>query len=191
MKNRKFALVTLLVTVSVLFTVIACNRNIKASTSGYSANSTIAEAILVGTKPDTLVRGKITFTEKNSVVIMKMEVFIPTKANQTVALHIHENGACGDMGKAAGGHWNPTNQSHGKWGIASYHLGDIGNFTLDSRGNGIVTMETNLWAIGGNGLNNIVGKGIIIHGGLDDYITQPTGNAGTRIGCGIIAMAKI
>jgi Cu-Zn family superoxide dismutase len=67
---------------------------------------------------------------------MNSQISIPSKANQTVALHIHENGACGDMGKAASGHWNPTMQNPGKWGSASFHSGDIGNINLDANGNG-------------------------------------------------------
>ncbi len=149
-----------------------------------------AQAVLTGTKPDTSVTGTIRFTERNGKVKMMLQVSVPFKANQSVAVHIHENGACGDMGKAAGGHWNPTMVNHGKWGNGNFHLGDIGNIKLDARGNGSMEMETSLWTITGTGTNNILNKGIIVHGGTDDYTSQPAGNAGTRIGCGVIMQAN-
>ena len=109
-----------------------------------------------------------------------------TKAGKEVAVHIHEHGDCGNMGQMAHGHWNPGGAQHGKWGSGSFHAGDIGNIKLDSKGKGKLTLETDLWTLGGNASKNIIGKAIIVHGGVDDYSTQPTGNAGSRIGCGVI-----
>ncbi|HRO69476.1 MAG TPA: superoxide dismutase family protein, partial [Chitinophagaceae bacterium] len=68
----------------------------------------------------------------------------------------------------------------------SFHSGDIGNVKLDSKGKGSVTIETDLWTLGGAPGKNILGKAIIVHGGVDDFKTQPTGDAGSRIGCGVI-----
>ncbi|MEP7251746.1 MAG: superoxide dismutase family protein [Ginsengibacter sp.] len=159
------------------------------TTSNMSSTDTSVHhvsAVLSGVFPDTTVTGNVQFDADNGKVKMKLELMIPTKANKSVAVHIHEKGDCGDMGKAAGGHWNPTGANHGKWGGSSYHLGDIGNVKLDSKGAGTMEMETDLWTIGGDEKSNIVGKSIIVHGGVDDFVSQPSGNAGTRIGCGII-----
>ena len=146
-----------------------------------------ASVVLTGVFPDTTVTGNVTFdTQADGKVKMKLEISIPKKANKSVAVHIHEKGDCADMGKAAGGHWNPTNVQHGKWGSASFHSGDIGNVSLDAQGNGTMEMETDLWTIGGSDKTNILDKSIIVHGGVDDFTSQPSGNAGTRIGCGII-----
>ena len=145
-----------------------------------------AEAILSGTSADTTVEGKATFDVVGGKVKMVLNITVPKKANQSVAVHLHEHGACGDMGKDAHGHWNPTNQQHGKWGSSSFHLGDIGNVVLDANGKGSLEMETDLWTIGGDSTSNIVGRSVIVHGGVDDFKTQPTGNAGSRIGCGVI-----
>lgn len=145
-----------------------------------------AEAMLSGTYPDTAVNGSVKFDTANGKVKMMLEVTVPTKAGKEVAVHIHEHGDCGDMGKMAHGHWNPGNSQHGKWGGASYHAGDIGNVKLDSKGKGTLSLETDLWTLGGTPGKNILGKAIIVHGGTDDYVTQPTGNAGSRIGCGVI-----
>ena len=105
---------------------------------------------------------------------------------EEVAVHLHEHGDCGDKGQMAHGHWNPTNAQHGKWESGSFHLGDIGNVRLDSKGRGTLTINTKLWTLGGAPSTNILGKAVIVHGGVDDYTTQPTGNAGSRIGCGVI-----
>jgi Cu-Zn family superoxide dismutase len=79
-------------------------------------------------------------------------------------------------------------KKHGKWGSAEYHKGDIGNFTADEKGNGTITLTTDQWSIGGDDeTKNILGKGLIVHQGSDDFTTQPTGNAGGRVACaGII-----
>lgn len=146
-----------------------------------------AMATIDGTYTDTAVTGKAQFTtESDGRVKMNLTLNIPSKANQSVAVHIHENGECGDHGKAAGGHWNPTNEEHGKWGSAHFHRGDIGNVKLDGSGNGSMELTTDLWQLGGDETRNILGKSIIVHGGTDDFVSQPSGNAGTRIGCGVI-----
>jgi len=145
-----------------------------------------AEAMLSGTYPDTAVNGSLKFDTVKGKVKMRLEITIPAKAGKTVAVHIHEHGDCADTAKMAHGHWNPTNAQHGKWGSASFHSGDIGNVKLDSKGKGVLTLETNLWTLGGEPVTNILGKSIIVHGGVDDYKTQPSGNSGTRIGCGVI-----
>ncbi len=145
-----------------------------------------AAAVLSGTFPDTTVTGNVQFDDMNGKVKMKLEISIPAKANKSVAVHIHEMGDCGDMGKAAGGHWNPTGATHGKWGSASFHSGDIGNVSLDAKGNGTMELETDLWSIGGDAKKNILGRTIMVHGGMDDYTSQPAGNSGARIGCGVI-----
>ena len=146
-----------------------------------------AEAKLTGTYTDTTVNGSVTFnTDPTGKIIMTVDITVPAKAGKTVALHIHEHGDCGDMGKMAHGHWNPTNEQHGEWGSANFHAGDIGNIKLNEQGQGSLSITTDLWTLGGQPDKNILSKSIIVHGGMDDYKSQPTGNSGTRIGCGVI-----
>ncbi len=145
-----------------------------------------AQAILSGTNTDTTVTGTVRFEQVEGKVKMMLDITVPKKANSSVAVHIHEHGSCDDMGKGAHGHWNPTNANHGKWGSDSFHAGDIGNVTLDKDGKGTMEMDTDLWSVGGDANKNVVDKAIIVHSGVDDFTTQPTGNAGSRIGCGVI-----
>lgn len=184
------------------FAIVACGDSENKSASEHSDTTATshagsgesagesggdAQADLTGTQPDTTVTGTARFSEDDGKVKMKLEITVPKKANQSVAVHIHEHGDCGNMGKEAHGHWNPTKANHGKWGSESFHRGDIGNVDLNGEGKGTIEIETDLWSIGGSDTTkNILNKAIIVHGGVDDFTTQPTGNAGTRIGCGVI-----
>ena len=147
-----------------------------------------AQAVISGTYPDTSVSGTANFDldAANGKVKMTLEVTIPSKAGRSVAVHIHQHGMCGNEAQMAHGHWNPTNAQHGKWGEGSFHSGDIGNIKLDKSGKGTMTLTTDLWSLGGPPNKNILRRAIIVHGGMDDYKTQPSGNSGARIGCGII-----
>jgi Cu-Zn family superoxide dismutase len=107
------------------------------------------------------------------------------------AVHIHEHGDCtAPDGKSAGGHWNPTSKKHGKWGQADgeFHLGDLGNIEVGPDGTGSLTVSADQWTMGDGGPMDIVAKSIIVHAKPDDFTTQPTGNAGDRIGCGVIVL---
>lgn len=172
--------------------VIACNNATDSAESNADEKQTkemkMAEAVIAGTKEDTTVTGTLQFEQEgDGKVNLKLEIVVPKMANQTVAVHIHETGDCGDAGKNAGGHWNPTNKQHGKWGSGEFHSGDIGNISLDGDGKGTLSLDTDLWSIGGDIQKDILGKAIIVHSGTDDYTSQPAGNAGSRIGCGVIA----
>jgi Cu-Zn family superoxide dismutase len=165
--------------------------SVTTTTPENATASTTAEAVLSGTNADTTLSGTVRFAENNGQVKMTLDVQIPKMANKTVAVHIHEHGSCGDMGKEAHGHWNPTKANHGKWGSDNFHRGDIGNVDLNGEGKGTLELDTDLWSISGSdSTKNILNKAIIVHGGKDDFTTQPTGNAGSRIGCGVIQTAR-
>lgn len=139
-------------------------------------------------KSDSNVKGEVSFTEENGTVSMNAILSGLTPGEH--AIHIHEKADCSSAdGKSTGGHWNPTFAPHGKWGSTEgYHRGDIGNFTADAEGNATVEFSTDEWCLGcGDETKNLIGKGVIVHQGEDDFVTQPTGNAGGRISCaGII-----
>ena len=101
------------------------------------------------------------------------------------AVHVHEFGDCSSSdGSSAGGHWNPTTEDHGKWGEGAHHKGDIGNLEADQNGTARLQFSTDKWCLGcSDSSKNLIGKSIIIHAKADDFTTQPTGNAGGRVGC--------
>ena len=168
--------------------ISACSIFSYSCSSMKGGKAKVAKAAILSTKPEVTGNGTISFTQKQNQVEMKLELNFPSKANKTVAVHIHEHGDCGNAGNDAHGHWNPTNSKHGKWGAAEFHLGDIGNVSLDASGKGSLSIETDKWTVGTGASNDVAGRGLIVHDGVDDYVTQPTGNAGSRIGCGAIAV---
>jgi Cu-Zn family superoxide dismutase len=99
--------------------------------------------------------------------------------------HIHEKGDCGDNGNAAGGHFNPTAMAHGAPNADPHHAGDWGNVTADASGYVKAKFTTRSITVTA-GPNCAVGHAIILHGNPDDLTTQPTGNAGPRIACGVV-----
>ncbi|GAA4274880.1 superoxide dismutase family protein [Aquimarina gracilis] len=138
-------------------------------------------------KSDSKAHGKIVFTESDGMVTMVANLTGLSEGEH--AIHIHEKADCSSPdGKSTGGHWNPTMEPHGKWGAKEgYHKGDIGNFKADVNGNGNITFATNDWCIDcDDPKKNIVGKAIIVHQGVDDFKSQPSGAAGSRISCGAI-----
>lgn len=159
-----------------------------------AAETTMAPKTVTATlnpKSDSNVSGSVTFEEVNGVVNMtaKMSGLEPG----VHAIHLHESADCSAPdGTSAGGHWNPTAQPHGKWGDANgYHKGDIGNFTADADGNATVTFSTDEWCIScDDPTKNIIGKGVIVHAGADDYTSQPSGAAGARVSCAGIIEVK-
>jgi Cu-Zn family superoxide dismutase len=105
------------------------------------------------------------------------------------AVHLHEIGDCSSPdGTSAGGHWNPSGVDHGQWGAEPFHLGDIGNLEVGDDGRGSLKMMTDLWSIGTGSESDVVGRAIIVHQSVDDFVTQPTGAAGGRIGCGVVEL---
>lgn len=150
----------------------------------------IASASLNSTATNTSIGSAKFFSMSDGKIRMDLELNFPERADSTVAVHFHEHGDCGDMGMNTHGHWNPTNEAHGKWGSTNYHSGDIGNIKLDSKGHATLSVTTDRWNIIEGDAKDIIGRGIIVHGGTDDYITQPTGNSGPRVGCGVIEEVK-
>ena len=139
-------------------------------------------------KNDSGIAGEVTFTEENGEVKMMASLTGLTEGEH--AIHIHEKADCSSAdGKSTGGHWNPTFQPHAAWGAeGGYHKGDIGNFDANAKGNATVEFETSEWCIGcDDDTKNIVGKAVIVHQGVDDFTSQPSGAAGARVACtGII-----
>lgn len=152
-----------------------------------SEGTQVGQANLMSTSDTTQNIGTAKFYRLDDGQIrLDLEINAASRADSNVAVHFHEHGDCGNKGDNTHGHWNPTNQQHGEWGSASFHIGDIGNLQLDANGHATKTLTTNLWSVDDTASNNIIGKALIVHGGTDDYVSQPSGNAGPRIGCGVV-----
>ena len=102
------------------------------------------------------------------------------------AYHVHEKGDCSAPdATSAGGHFNPSNHKHGAPDAEEHHEGDFGNLTADKSGKATKTFTMKGITLAA-GPTSIIGKGFIIHDKIDDFKTQPTGNAGARVACGVI-----
>ena len=110
------------------------------------------------------------------------------KPNGTHAFHIHENGDCSAAdASSAGGHFNPTGQPHGRASAPRHHAGDSDNLVANAEGVATVDAHFDGVVLGGGAPNDVAGKAIVVHADPDDYTSQPAGNAGSRIACGVIA----
>jgi len=101
-------------------------------------------------------------------------------------VHVHTTGACAPTFAAAGGHWNPDGHAHGLLAESGQHAGDMPNVEVGADGRGTLS-----YTLGGGatfaGLLDADGSAFVVHAGPDDQLTDPTGNSGDRIACGVFA----
>lgn len=102
--------------------------------------------------------------------------------------HVHEKGDCSDPeAKSAGDHFNPTAKPHGAHDAPAHHAGDLGNLEADA--NGQARLERQVQGVSLSGPDGLIGRGLIVHANEDDLKSQPSGNAGARVACGVIEAA--
>jgi superoxide dismutase, Cu-Zn family len=132
--------------------------------------------------------GTVTFAQRGDVTTVRAKVE-GLRPGQEHGFHIHDKGDCssGD-GMSAAGHFNPTGKPHGPQDSAEHHAGDLPALKADADGRVDTTFELRGVTIG-SGAADIIGRGLIVHAMADDYRTQPTGNSGARIACGVITRA--
>ena len=135
------------------------------------------------TKNNT-AKGFINFVQDDDKILVSGRI-TGLKANSEHGFHIHEKSACGEDGMSAGGHFNPTNKPHGNNNSMNHHAGDMPSIRADNKGEAVLNFETKGISIT-NADTSIMGRSVIIHRDADDYTTQPTGNSGPRLACGII-----
>lgn len=111
--------------------------------------------------------------------------------NATHAIHVHEKGDCSAAdASSAGGHFNPAGQPHGRPDAGAHHAGDMPNITADANGVARVNLHVQGISLGGAAATDIVGRAVVVHAQADDYATQPSGNSGARIACGVVTAVR-
>lgn len=136
---------------------------------------------------DGKIVGQAFFRERSDGVLMRMEVRGLTPGLH--AVHVHSVGKCEGPGFAtAGEHFNPTGKKHGLNSPAGAHAGDLPNMLVAKDGSGRFEVRTDAITLkaGAASVFDSDGSALIIHAGVDDYATDPTGNAGDRAACGLI-----
>ncbi len=148
-----------------------------------STSHNVARATIEG-KSGSSLSGHATFKEVRGGVLV--EISVENAPPGWHAVHVHEHGDCSaDDGTSAGGHFNPGGVAHGSPHAPEHHAGDLGNMWVNAKGQGRhVILMPELSVDGGS--NAVRRRAIIVHAGADDLVSQPTGAAGGRIGCGVI-----
>ena len=162
----------------------------KPASSTSSAKSTASRAtVVLAPASGSLVSGTLTLMPMDDGVHMTGEVG-GLKPGDTRGFHIHEKGDCSAAdASTAGGHFNPAAQAHGRSGQGAHHAGDTDNIVADAKGVARIDAHVTGVTLGGGAGNDIAGRAVIVHAAADDYTTQPTGNAGARVACGVIRVA--
>ena len=146
--------------------------------------SGVAKATLEPTRGN-IAAGSATFTERGGKVYVEADVRGLAPGSEH-GFHIHEKGDCSAPdGTSAGGHFNPGAKPHGNPEHAEHHAGDMPQLIANAAG--VATLTAYLDGVSlGDEANGIVGRSVIVHAAPDDFKTQPTGNSGARLACGII-----
>lgn len=150
----------------------------------FADDVTRARAVLEP-KSGSKVSGVVTMTQEKKRIILVAKV-MGLKPNSEHGFHIHQMGDCSAPdASSAGSHFNPYISDHGRMQENPHHLGDLINISADADGNAdyqIALEDVSLRP----GKTSIIGRALVIHEEPDDYVTQPSGNSGKRIACGVI-----
>jgi superoxide dismutase, Cu-Zn family len=130
------------------------------------------------------VAGVIRLKQEKGYVQVTGEVTGLTPGKHGFHIHMYGDASAPD-GTSAGGHYNPHGQPHGGPMSKQRHGGDLGNINANAQGAAEVNVKAN-----GLELHHVLGRSIVVHGGVDDLKSQPSGNAGPRVGIGVIGLAE-
>lgn len=189
LKNSRFALSVLISG----FLAMACASGEKSSDQAPEATPHPQTAEVVQPSKAILqpakgskVAGTVQFIPQDNGVRIVTDIS-GLQPNAQHGFHIHEFGDCSDPSfQTAGGHYNPEGKEHGEPGAQS-HVGDLGNLSSDAKGR----VKTEMVIENLNGYSNkILGRSVVIHKSADDLKSQPAGNSGDRIACGVIGILK-
>lgn len=151
--------------------------------AGSGGSSAKAESSLLA-RSGSHVSGSVHFTPQGDKLLVEARVAGLTPGEH--GFHIHEAGDCSAAdASSAKGHFNPTAKAHGHHGGSERHAGDLPNLVADAAGNAVYRAEVSGLVLDGSPLG-IIGRSLVIHADPDDYKSQPAGNSGKRIACGVI-----
>jgi Cu-Zn family superoxide dismutase len=131
------------------------------------------------------VAGKVVFRQSGDLVHVKVDL-TGMEPNSTHGFHVHERGDCSAPdGMSAGGHFNPEGVAHGYYTHPPHHAGDLPNLKADDKGEVHTSFDVSYLTVGSGG-SDVAGRSVIVHRDPDDYKSQPAGNSGPRLACGVI-----
>jgi len=128
--------------------------------------------------------GSVTFTQVGTRVRVNAEIAALSPGMH--GIHIHEKGDCtAPDATSAGPHFNPAAKKHGAPDSTEHHGGDLGNLNANEYGKATLSIMVDGISVG-KGADGVIGRGVIVHAKADDLKTDPAGNSGERIGCGVV-----
>ena len=145
-----------------------------------------AKAELKPTQGNT-ASGWVRFEQRGSNLLVTAEVR-GLKPNAEQGFHVHEKGDCSAPdATSAGGHFNPAGKPHAHYLQGASHAGDLPNLKADANGVATYSYTSDALSLATGATNGVVGRAVVVHRDPDDYTSQPAGNSGPRIACGVIA----
>lgn len=169
----------------------ACGTAPEPRTTAPQAQSTAKQAVAnLASASGSLVSGKVTLAPMaDGVHLTGIVGGLP--ANSTHGFHIHEKGDCSAAdASSAGPHFNPSAAPHGKAESGAHHAGDMDNVVANAEGVVKLDIHVSGVTLGGGAANDIAGRALVVHAAPDDYTSQPAGNAGARVACGVITITQ-
>lgn len=156
--------------------------------TGLHATGVAAQTATAELKPTqgNSASGTVQFTQQGSKVVVAVSVTGLTP-NKEHGFHVHEKGDCSAPdGTSAGGHFNPGGKPHAHFEKAERHAGDMPNLRADANGRANYKWESDMLSVG-SGATSVIGRAVVVHRDPDDYSSQPAGNSGPRVACGVVA----
>ncbi len=186
---KRILLATAVASVLALAGCASTSESSSATAAPPPTSTARSAAVNLASASGSLVSGKLAVTPMGDGVHVTGEVGGLTPGS-THGFHIHEKGDCSAAdASSAGGHFNPSASPHGKAEAGPHHAGDADNLVADAQGVAKVDAHFGGVTLGGGAANDVAGKAVIVHAVADDYKSQPAGNAGARVACGVIAIA--
>ncbi|QEL64329.1 superoxide dismutase, Cu-Zn family [Oryzomicrobium terrae] len=164
-------------------TLIACSLATVLTAACASTPPDGSARAVLAPSSGSKVSGEVVFTSISGGVRVEARATGLTPGEH--GFHVHEVGDCSAPdGTSAKGHFNPTGKAHGNSTMGEHHAGDIPNLVAD--GSGVVRQRMDVMGMSLEGPTGIMGRAIVIHADPDDYKSQPAGNSGKRVACGVI-----
>ena len=181
MNSLKWTSAALIFALLVIFTA-------QSQTPAQKPSSPLKAVAVLHPTAGNKVTGTVTFTEVADGVQVRAEISGLTPGNH--GFHVHEFGDCSAPdAMSAGGHFNPTNEPHAAPDASQRHVGDMGNVEADASGKAkLEYVDHDISLV--NDQKSVIGRSVIVHVQRDDLKTQPTGDSGARVSCGVIGRAK-
>jgi Cu-Zn family superoxide dismutase len=164
---------------------VTCGALLAAGCAGMQEQKEATAVAHLQPRSGSHVSGDVRFTQVGDVVRVTGQITGHAKGPK--GFHIHEKGDCSDdKGMSTGGHFNPDKHKHGGPYDPIKHSGDLGNIVFDDKGVARINFTVGDISVSKDAPNGIIGRAVIVHAATDDLNTDPTGNAGGRVACGVI-----